>query len=88
MFVNDNRPRSTTTGGRLQTDEDWDLLPTLVEQGAAIGSGAVILGGLTIGRDALVGAGAVVTRSVPEGATVVGNPASGQGDASRASSST
>jgi UDP-2-acetamido-3-amino-2,3-dideoxy-glucuronate N-acetyltransferase len=88
MFVNDKRPRSTTTEGRLQTDEDWDLLPTLVEQGAAIGSGAVILGGLTIGRDALVGAGAVVTRSVPEGATVVGNPASAQADSSRASSST
>jgi UDP-2-acetamido-3-amino-2,3-dideoxy-glucuronate N-acetyltransferase len=88
MFVNDNHPRSTTPEGRLQTDEDWDLLPTLVEQGAAIGSGAVILGGLTIGRDSLVGAGAVVTRSVPEGATVVGNPASTQTDASRASSST
>jgi acetyltransferase-like isoleucine patch superfamily enzyme len=88
MFINDKTPRARATEGRLQTDEDWELLPTLVEQGATIGSGAVILGGLTIGRDALVGAGAVVTRSVPEGATVVGNPAAPQADASRASSST
>jgi UDP-2-acetamido-3-amino-2,3-dideoxy-glucuronate N-acetyltransferase len=90
MFINDKTPRATNEAGegRLQTEEDWELLPTLVEQGAAIGSGAVILGGLTIGRDALVGAGAVVTRSVPEGATVVGNPASTQADASRARSST
>jgi UDP-2-acetamido-3-amino-2,3-dideoxy-glucuronate N-acetyltransferase len=88
VFVNDKRPRTTTAEGRLQTDEDWELLPTLVEQGAAIGSGAVILGGLTIGRGALVGAGAVVTRSVPEGATVVGNPASAHPGASPARSST
>jgi acetyltransferase-like isoleucine patch superfamily enzyme len=75
MFVNDKLPRATTDSGTLQTDQDWTLLPTRVERGAAIGSGAVILGGLTIGADALVGAGAVVTRDVPRGETVVGNPA-------------
>jgi UDP-2-acetamido-3-amino-2,3-dideoxy-glucuronate N-acetyltransferase len=74
MFVNDKRPQATA-GGRLQTEADWTLLPTLVERGASIGSGAVILGGLTIGAHALVGAGAVVTRDVPAGATVVGVPA-------------
>ena len=66
MFVNDNRPR---TGG------EWELLPTVVERGASIGSGAVILGGLRIGMGALVGAGAVVTRDVARGETVAGVPA-------------
>jgi len=86
MFINDNTPRVRAAGGRLQTDEDWELLPTLVEQGAAIGSGAVILGGLTIGPDAVVGAGSVVTGDVAQGATVVGNPA--RHVTSRSSSST
>jgi acetyltransferase-like isoleucine patch superfamily enzyme len=75
MFVNDNTPRATTDAGELQSDADWTLLPTRVERGAAIGSGAVILGGLTIGADSLVGAGAVVTRDVAPGDTVAGNPA-------------
>jgi UDP-2-acetamido-3-amino-2,3-dideoxy-glucuronate N-acetyltransferase len=75
MFVNDKLPRAATDSGALQTEQDWTLLPTRVERGAAIGSGAVILGGVTIGADALVGAGAVVTRDVPLGETVVGNPA-------------
>ena len=66
MFVNDKRPRA---------DGEWELLPTVVEQGTSIGSGAVILGGLTIGAGALVGAGAVVTRDVARGVTVVGVPA-------------
>lgn len=74
MFVNDKRPRATVDG-RLQTDSDWELLRTHVKQGASIGSGAVILGGVTIGEGALVGAGAVVTRDVPAGATVAGTPA-------------
>jgi UDP-2-acetamido-3-amino-2,3-dideoxy-glucuronate N-acetyltransferase len=74
-FVNDKRPRATTAEGGLQTEEDWELLPTLVERGASIGSGAVILGGLTIGREALVGAGAVVIRDVMPNSVVVGNPA-------------
>jgi UDP-2-acetamido-3-amino-2,3-dideoxy-glucuronate N-acetyltransferase len=74
-FVNDKFPRATDESGALQTDADWELLVTVVERGASIGSGATILGGVRIGRDATVGAGAVVTRDVPAGATVVGIPA-------------
>ena len=74
MFINDKVPRATA-GGALQTEDDWELLPTVVERGASLGSGAVILGGIRIGAEALVGAGAVVTKDVPAGATVVGNPA-------------
>jgi UDP-2-acetamido-3-amino-2,3-dideoxy-glucuronate N-acetyltransferase len=73
LFINDKRPHATTDGV-LQTDADWELQRTVVERGASLGSGAVILGGLRIGRDALVGAGAVVTRDVAAGETVVGNP--------------
>lgn len=75
MFVNDRRPRATNERGELQGPDDWEMIETRVEKGASIGSGAVILGGLTIGADALVGAGAVVTRDVAPGAVVVGNPA-------------
>lgn len=75
MFINDSRPKATTAEGALQGQEDWTLLRTVVERRAAIGSGAVILGGVRIGEDALVGAGAVVTRDVPPGETVVGSPA-------------
>jgi acetyltransferase-like isoleucine patch superfamily enzyme len=75
VFINDKRPRATTDEGGLQTDDDWELLPTVVERRASIGSGAAILGGLRIGEGAIVGAGAVVTRDVPAGATVVGSPA-------------
>ena len=75
MFVNDKRPRATTADGTLQTDEDWTLLPTVVRDGASIGSGAVILGGVEIGAGSLVGAGAVVTRDVAPGETVAGVPA-------------
>jgi UDP-2-acetamido-3-amino-2,3-dideoxy-glucuronate N-acetyltransferase len=75
MFVNDKFPRATTETGDLQTEADWRLLPVVVQRGAAIGSGAVILGGVTIGERALVGAGAVVTGDVGAGETVVGNPA-------------
>jgi acetyltransferase-like isoleucine patch superfamily enzyme len=75
MFVNDKRPRATNADGRLQTGEDWELLETVVERGASIGSGAVILGGIRVGSEALVGAGAVVTRDVVAGTTVRGVPA-------------
>lgn len=75
LFVNDKRPRATTAEGALQAEGDWELLPTVVERGASLGSGAVVLAGIRIGEGALVGAGAVVTRDVPPGETVVGNPA-------------
>lgn len=75
MFINDRKPRATNAAGSLQSPADWQLLETHVEDGASLGSGVVVLGGITIGRGALVGAGAVVTRDVPANATVVGNPA-------------
>jgi acetyltransferase-like isoleucine patch superfamily enzyme len=75
VFVNDKRPRATNPEGGLQGESDWNLLRTVVEDGATIGSGATILGGVTVGVGSTVGAGAVVTRDVPPGATVVGNPA-------------
>ena len=75
MFVNDKRPRATSADGTLQTEDDWTLLRTVVRDGASIGSGAVILGGVEIGVGALVGAGAVVTRDVAAGETVAGVPA-------------
>ena len=75
MFVNDRRPAATAAGGGLQTEADWTLEETVIEDGASIGSGAVILGGVRIGAGALIGAGAVVTRDVPDGATVAGVPA-------------
>lgn len=75
LFINDKFPRATTDKGVLQTDQDWRLERTVVESGASLGSGAIILGGVRIGARALVGAGAVVTRDVAPGETVVGNPA-------------
>jgi acetyltransferase-like isoleucine patch superfamily enzyme len=75
MFVNDKRPRATAEGGELQTEADWELLRTVVERGASVGSGATILGGVRIGEGAMIGAGAVVTRDVAAGETVVGSPA-------------
>ena len=74
-FVNDKRPRATNGDGELQVESDWQLIGTVVEQGASIGSGAMVLGGVRIGREATVGAGAVVTRDVAPGTTVAGNPA-------------
>lgn len=74
-FVNDKFPRATDGAGALQTEDDWELLTTVVESGASIGSGATILGGVRIGRGATIGAGAVVTRDVGAGETVAGNPA-------------
>lgn len=75
VFINDQYPRATTDAGELQTDADWELRPTIVGRKAALGSGAVILGGVTIGEGALIGAGAVVTRDVDPGAVVAGSPA-------------
>ena len=75
MFINDLDPRATAEDGRLQTEADWQVAPTRVCRGASIGSGAVILGNVTIGESALVGAGAVVTHDVAPGTVVVGNPA-------------
>jgi UDP-2-acetamido-3-amino-2,3-dideoxy-glucuronate N-acetyltransferase len=75
QFVNDKRPRATNPDGSLQRDSDWELLETTIEDGASIGSGAVILGGVAIGAGATVGAGSVVVRDVAAGATVAGNPA-------------
>lgn len=75
MFINDKYPRSTTGQGTLQTEADWVCIPTVIKRGASIGSNATILCGVTIGEGALVGAGSVVTRDVPAGAVVVGNPA-------------
>ncbi|MDB6093023.1 MAG: transferase hexapeptide repeat protein [Verrucomicrobia bacterium] len=74
-FTNDRFPRATRTDGSLQTDADWTCVPTLVKRGASIGSGATVLCGITIGERATVGAGSVVTKDVPAGATVAGNPA-------------
>jgi acetyltransferase-like isoleucine patch superfamily enzyme len=79
MFTNDRYPRATV-GGRPQGADDWAVVPTLVRRGASIGSGAVILCGLTIGEGALVGAGAVVTRDVPDHGLVCGAPARLVGD--------
>jgi UDP-2-acetamido-3-amino-2,3-dideoxy-glucuronate N-acetyltransferase len=74
-FVNDTYPRATTEDGLLQQEGDWRVEPTLVCRGASIGSGATILARVTIGESAMVGAGAVVTRDVPPGCIVAGNPA-------------
>ena len=75
MFTNDLYPRATTADGSLQDESDWEVIPTLVKKGASIGSGAVILCGITVGEGAIVGAGAVVTSDVPAGSTVYGVPA-------------
>jgi acetyltransferase-like isoleucine patch superfamily enzyme len=75
MFTNDLFPRSTTTTGGLQTEADWQCLPTTVKRGASIGSNATLLCGITVGERAIIGAGAVVTKDVPADAVVAGNPA-------------
>ncbi|HEY8933798.1 MAG TPA: acyltransferase [Cyclobacteriaceae bacterium] len=74
-FVNDMFPRSVNSDGSLQTEADWTLVKTTVNDGASIGTGSTILGGITIGKNALIGAGSVVTKDVPENAVVAGNPA-------------
>ncbi len=79
MFVNDRYPRATADG-MLQTEEDWEAIPVRVQQGASLGTRAVIMCGVTLGRMSLVGAGAVVTKDVPDYAVVVGSPARVIGD--------
>jgi len=74
-FINDRFPRATNGDGQLQTEADWNCVPTSVKRGASIGSGATILCGVSIGERAIVGAGSVVTKDVPDGAIVAGNPA-------------
>lgn len=75
MFINDLHPRAINADGGLQTQDDWELVATLVKSGASIGSNATILAGVTIGRGAMIGAGAVVTHDVPDYAIVAGVPA-------------
>jgi acetyltransferase-like isoleucine patch superfamily enzyme len=74
-FINDRYPRATTATGQLQTAADWRCMPTLVQRGASIGSSATLLCGITVGANAIVGAGSVVTTDVPPNTIVVGNPA-------------
>jgi len=74
-FINDAYPRATAPDGQLQTEDDWDGQPTLVKKGASIGSGSTILGNVTIGENAIVGAGSVVTKNVPPNTIVAGSPA-------------
>ena len=74
-FINDSYPRATAAGGQLQTEADWKVEKTVVRKGASIGSGSTILANVTIGENAIVGAGSVVTKDVPANAVVAGNPA-------------
>ena len=74
-FINDKFPRATNSNGDLQTEDDWACVSTKVEAGASIGSGATLMCGITIGRNAIVGAGSVVTADVPDDTIVAGNPA-------------
>ena len=74
-FINDTYPRAITPNGELQTEQDWNVEPTLVKHGASIGSGATILANITIGENALIGAGSIVTRDVPANTIVAGYPA-------------
>src|SRR5918994_690452 len=75
VFINDRYPRATTQSGALQTDTDWKVVSTRIKQGASIGSGAVILCGVTVGEGAIVGAGSVLTKDVRAQTIVAGNPA-------------
>jgi len=74
-FINDLYPRATAEDGKMQTEEDWEVIPTYVKRGASIGSSVTVLAGVTIGENAIVGAGAVVTKDVPADTIVAGNPA-------------
>ena len=75
MFINDKYPKATAESGTLQTEEDWEVIPTLVKRKASIGSNATILCNVTVGTGSIIGAGSVVTGNVPDGVIVAGNPA-------------
>jgi acetyltransferase-like isoleucine patch superfamily enzyme len=75
MFINDRYPRAATPSGKLQSEDDWEVVPTRICQGASVGSSATILCGITIGEDAIIGAGSVVVGNIPAGMIAVGNPA-------------
>jgi acetyltransferase-like isoleucine patch superfamily enzyme len=75
IFINDKQPRATTPDGKLQTEADWSVEPTLVKKGASIGSNCTILSNVTIGENAILGAGSVITKDVPPDTIVAGNPA-------------
>ena len=74
-FINDIYPRATAGEGQLQTEADWQCVPTLIKKGASIGSSATLLAGITVGENAIIGAGSVVTKDVPANIIVAGNPA-------------
>src|SRR5690348_5159659 len=74
-FTNDRYPRATNPGGQMQTETDWKCVPTLIKRGASIGSGATLLCRITVGENAMIGAGSVMTKDVPAGKVVAGNPA-------------
>ncbi|HXB60750.1 MAG TPA: acyltransferase [Candidatus Acidoferrales bacterium] len=75
VFINDRHPRATNNKGQMQSEADWNCISTLVRRGASIGSGAILLCGITVGENAIIGAGSVVTRDVPPDTIVAGNPA-------------
>lgn len=75
IFINDKKPQACNSDGSMQTDKDWQCVPTIIRKGASIGSGAIIMCGVIIGQKAVIGAGAVVTKDVSDGETVAGVPA-------------
>lgn len=75
MFINDKYPKAATDSGTLQTEEDWEVIPTLIKKGASIGSNATLLCGITVGSGSIIGAGSVVINDVPDNTIVAGNPA-------------
>ena len=75
MFINDKYPRAISESGALQTEEDWEVIPTVIKRGASIGSNATLLCDITVGAGSIVGAGSVVTQDVPDNVMVAGNPA-------------
>jgi acetyltransferase-like isoleucine patch superfamily enzyme len=75
MFINDKYPKATNESGGLQTEEDWEVIPTVVKRGVSVGSNATLLCGITVGSGSIVGAGSVVTNDVPDNVIIAGNPA-------------